>query len=399
MGEAAATAVARAVDELRRGRIVRVTGASGALDVLAVELADDATLMRLESPLPFRGGAGGGEVAADTNRLPHPPTPSPKGEGGQRPGMIVSHRRAAVLHLVNQRPAAGGGVVWIERPAWLDLAASVATVDPAMDLAVPLKGPFRTRDAGPLAEAAAAGVRLAKLGGVLPAVFAVAVSGKRDAGVNETVISPLTVPAADVLAYARADRLRIVTRARLPLDGAPDTEVVAFRPAEGGPEHLALLIGPHATAAPALTRLHSACLTGDVLGSLKCDCGPQLRAAIAAIRDAGGGILLYLQQEGRGIGLINKLRAYALQDQGFDTVDANLRLGFEPDERDFAVAATMLRLLGVGAVRLLTNNPDKVAALAAHGIAVAERVGHAMPPNPHNAQYLATKRDRSGHYL
>ncbi len=354
---AAATAVLRAVDELRRGQVVRVRGLGGDLDVLAVELADEATLARLEAT--------------------------------ERAGLVVTPRRAAILHLVNQLPAAGGEVVWIERPPWLDLPASIATADPALDLAMPLKGPFRTRNAGPAAEAAAAGIRLAKLGGVLPAVFAV------PAGDGEA----LAVAAADVLAYARADRLRIVTRARLPLADAPDTEVVAFRPAEGGPEHLALLIGRQSTRPPVLTRLHSACLTGDVLGSLKCDCGPQLRAGLAAIAAAGGGILLYLQQEGRGIGLINKLRAYALQDQGFDTVDANLRLGFEPDERDFAIAATMLRLLGVDAVRLLTNNPDKVASLAAHGIAVVERVGHAMPPNPHNADYLATKRDRSGHYL
>ncbi len=351
-----ATSVARAVDELRRGQIVRVTGPGGDLDVLAVELADDATLATLETV--------------------------------ERAGLILTHRRAAVLHLVNQPAAAGAGAVWVERPAWLDLAASVATADPGDDLRLPFKGPFRTVDAGTRGEAAAAGVRLAKLGGLLPAVFAV--PSRSDA---------LTVPAAAVLAYARADRLRIVTRARLPLDGAPDTEVVAFRPAEGGPEHLALVIGARGTKTPVLTRLHSACLTGDVLGSLKCDCGPQLRAGIAAIAAAGGGILLYLQQEGRGIGLINKLRAYALQDQGFDTVDANLRLGFEPDERDFAVASTMLRLLGVGSVRLLTNNPDKVASLERHGITVVDRVAHAMPPNPHNADYLNTKRDRSGHYL
>ncbi len=367
----AATTVVRAVDELRRGQIVRVVDPGGVLDVLAVELADEATLARLEA-------AG-------------------------RAGLVLTPRRAAILHLVNQRPAAGGEVVWVERPPWLDLAASVATADPALDLKTPLKGPFRTRDAGPAALAAAAGIRLAKLGGVLPAVLAVPAGegGNGGAGGNGTAAgnAALAVAAADVLAYARADRLRIVTRARLPLADAPTTEVVAFRPAEGGPEHLALLIGHQATRPPVLTRLHSACLTGDVLGSLKCDCGPQLRAGIAAIAAAGGGILLYLQQEGRGIGLINKLRAYALQDQGFDTVDANLRLGFEPDERDFAVAATMLRLLGVGAVRLLTNNPDKVASLAAHGIDVVERVGHAMPPNPHNAAYLATKRDRSGHYL
>lgn len=354
---ASGTDVARAVDELRRGQPVRVTSPGGDLDVLAVELADDASLAALE-----RGG---------------------------RSGLILTPRRAAILHLVNQRAAAGGDIVWVERPAWLDLAATVATADPVSDLASPFKGPFRTVDPGGLTAAAAAAVRLAKLGGLLPAVL----------GVVATTGDLLEVEAAAVSAYARADRLRIVTRARLPLDGAPDTEVVAFRPSEGGPEHLALLIGHAATAPPVLTRLHSACLTGDVLGSLKCDCGPQLRAGIAAIEAAGGGILLYLQQEGRGIGLINKLRAYALQDQGFDTIDANLRLGFEPDERDFAVASTMLRLLGVDRVRLLTNNPDKVAAMTAHGIAVTERIAHSMPANPHNAHYLGTKRDRSGHYL
>ena len=148
-----------------------------------------------------------------------------------------------------------------------------------------------------------------------------------------------------------------------------------------------------------LVRLHSECLTGDVLGSLKCDCGPQLDAAIAAIKASGWGILLYLRQEGRGIGLVNKLRAYALQDQGFDTVDANTRLGFAIDARDFGVAARMLKLLGQERVRLLTNNPAKVAGLEAAGVAVAERVPHSLPPNPHNERYLATKRDRTGHQL
>ena len=147
-------------------------------------------------------------------------------------------------------------------------------------------------------------------------------------------------------------------------------------------------------------RVHSECLTGDVLGSLKCDCGPQLDAALAAIAASGWGILLYLRQEGRGIGLVNKLRAYALQDQGFDTVDANLRLGFADDERDFAVAARMLaKLLGAARIRLLTNNPRKVAALEAAGIEVVERVPLRAGEGPHNQAYLATKRDRSGHQL
>jgi GTP cyclohydrolase II len=145
-----------------------------------------------------------------------------------------------------------------------------------------------------------------------------------------------------------------------------------------------------------LVRQHSDCLTGDVFGSLKCDCGPQLRAALRLMEADGGGILLYLRQEGRGIGLANKIRAYALQDRGLDTVEANQRLGFADDERDYALAAAMLRALGVTSVRLLTNNPAKLAGLQAQGIA-AERVPHRLPANPHNAHYLAVKRAKSGH--
>jgi GTP cyclohydrolase II len=159
-----------------------------------------------------------------------------------------------------------------------------------------------------------------------------------------------------------------------------------------------LLIG-EPSGEPPLVRLHSECLTGDALGSLKCDCGPQLDDALAAIATSGWGILLYLRQDGRGIGLVNKLRAYSLQDQGFDTVDANLRLGFGDDERDFAVAARMLERLKQVEVRLLTNNPRKVEGLEAEGIRVAERVPHRSGSNPHNQAYLETKRRRSGHQL
>lgn len=350
--------VARAIDELRRGAPVIVESDGGALAILAVELADEASLAALEA------------------------------DG--RAGLIVAHPRAALLNITNQRAAAASDAVWIERAAWMDLPASVATADPVRDLATPFKGPFTSLDPGPLASAANAAVRLAKLGGLLPAVFAVPLLTNDDV---------MVVAATAILSHDPAATLRLVTRAALPLEFAENTQVAAFRAADGGPEHLALLIGDPRLSEPVLTRLHSACLTGDVLGSLKCDCGPQLRGAVASIAAAGGGILLYLQQEGRGIGLINKLRAYALQDQGFDTVDANLRLGFGADERDFALAAAMLRLLGVGAVRLLTNNPDKVAGLEAGGIAVTERVAHAMPANPHNAHYLDTKRARQGHLL
>uniref|UniRef100_UPI002FCC2F10 GTP cyclohydrolase II n=1 Tax=Sphingomonas sp. TaxID=28214 RepID=UPI002FCC2F10 len=195
--------------------------------------------------------------------------------------------------------------------------------------------------------------------------------------------------------------LVIASRAKLPAAAAEKAEIVAFRTEADATEHVALLIGePGAEGGePPLVRVHSECLTGDVLGSLKCDCGPQLQEALAAIARSGWGILLYLRQEGRGIGLINKLRAYALQDQGFDTVDANLRLGFADDERSFAVAARMLELLAQPHVRLLTNNPRKVAALEAAGIKVVAQVPLKTTTNPHNQAYLDTKKKRSGHQL
>jgi GTP cyclohydrolase II len=208
----------------------------------------------------------------------------------------------------------------------------------------------------------------------------------------------VALAAEDIAAHEDPARLAIAARARLPLEGAEDAEIVAFRTPEAPGEHVALLFGqPDGT--PPLVRLHSECLTGDAFSSLKCDCGPQLRAAIDRIEASGWGILLYLRQEGRGIGLVNKLRAYALQDQGFDTVDANTRLGFAIDARDFGVAARMLQLLGQNRVRLLTNNPAKVAGLEAYGVQVVERVAHHLPSNPHNERYLATKRDRTGHQL
>jgi GTP cyclohydrolase II len=175
----------------------------------------------------------------------------------------------------------------------------------------------------------------------------------------------------------------------------PETQIAVFRAADGE-EHVALIVGAFG-GKPPLVRLHSECLTGDVFGSLKCDCGPQLQAALRLIATAGGGVLLYLRQEGRGIGIGNKVRAYALQDRGFDTVDANLRLGFADDERDYEEAAAILRELGISEVRLLTNNPSKVEGLEKAGIRVGERVGHHMPANPHNADYLAAKREKSGH--
>jgi GTP cyclohydrolase II len=233
------------------------------------------------------------------------------------------------------------------------------------------------------AEAAAAALKLARLAGLLPALWLVDAADSY-AGAS---VEQITCAAPEV---------DLVARARLPLEGTPETQIVAFRGRDDGQEHVALLIGAFA-GKPPLVRLHSECLTGDVFGSLKCDCGPQLQAALGIIAAEGGGVLLYLRQEGRGIGLANKLRAYALQDRGLDTVDANRRLGFADDERDYGHSAAMLRALGIDRVRLLTNNPSKVEGLEKAGIDVIERVAHHMPSNPHNADYLAAKRSKSGH--
>ena len=302
--------------------------------------------------------------------------------------LLLTCERAAALKLGNQLAAATelarGRAVALAGP--LTAAAARDIADPTRDLAEPLKGPFRTVPVEHPAQAAAA-LRLAKIAGLLPAVFADTPDPDPDPAVAITV--------EDVLAFDRAPTLRIVGRARLPVQEGPG-ELIAFRSDGGGPEHLALLLGTPDLNAPVLTRLHSSCLTGDILGSRRCDCGPQLHAAMARLAIEGG-VLLYLQQEGRGIGLVNKLRAYELQDQGFDTLDANERLGFAPDERDFRLAAAMLRALGAGAVRLLTNNPVKVAALEAAGVPVVERVPLAVGQGADNAAYLATKRERAGH--
>ncbi|MBY8829067.1 GTP cyclohydrolase II [Hephaestia mangrovi] len=348
-------AAARAIDALRRGWPVAIADGDVRLALLAIETADAERLAAFD----------------------------PAGEAA----VLLSAGRAETLKLANQREAATPDApVTIARAPWLDMAAATALADPQLDLATPLKGPYRAV-ATPAPDLAATALRFARIAGILPAFF---VLPGRDADIRVTP--------DDIAAHEDAARLTIAARARLPVAGAEDSEIVAFRTPEMPGEHVALLIG-QPNGGPPLVRLHSECLTGDVLGSLKCDCGPQLHAAIHEIEESGWGILLYLRQEGRGIGLINKLRAYALQDQGFDTVDANTRLGFAIDARDFAVAARMLQLLGQDRIRLLTNNPAKVAGLEAAGITVVERVAHKLPPNPHNERYLATKRDRTGHQL
>jgi len=244
-----------------------------------------------------------------------------------------------------------------------------------------------------------AALALAKLAQLLPAVLAAPV--RAEAAQTAEALDVLGVAAADILAYphAMALGLRRVAEADVPLEDAAQARIVAFRAPDAGIEHLAIVVGqPEQTEAP-LVRLHSECFTGDLLGSLRCDCGAQLRGAIARMAADGCGVLLYLAQEGRGIGLMNKLRAYAMQDRGLDTLDANRALGWGADERNFLLAATMLRELGLPRIRLLTNNPDKIAALTACGVDVIQREAHEFAPNGVNDHYLATKAKRFGHLL
>jgi len=335
-----------AIAALRGGRAVRV----GELVILSVETASDAMLALADS------------------------------EG--KAAVLVSGQRAAALGLGNQREAAGSGPIRIARCNWLDREQVRAIADPGRDMDRFVPGPLIVEAVGDEAVAKAA-LRLARLAGLLPALWLL----------GDTDLFAAEVMPDDIFRPAVAE---IAARARLPVEGIGEAQMVAFREPATGAEHVALLIGAPG-GEPPLVRLHSECLTGDVFGSLKCDCGPQLKEALRLIVESGGGILLYLRQEGRGIGLANKIRAYALQDRGLDTVDANRRLGFADDERDYATAAAMLRALGADAVRLLTNNPAKVAGLEAEGIAVVERVAHHLPVNPHNADYIETKRRRSGH--
>jgi GTP cyclohydrolase II len=300
-----------------------------------------------------------------------------------RAKLLLSGPRAAALGLGNELDAADPAVpVVLERCAWLDQDEAMALSDPGRDLDRAPIGPL-VPVAADDAELLGGALELSRLAGLLPALWLLAPETDVTASISLSDID-------------RPVRAIIVARAKLPLDDLPPSQMVSFRDPASGEDHVALVIGAFG-GEPPLVRLHSECLTGDVFGSLKCDCGPQLKQALRLIGDAGGGILLYLRQEGRGIGLANKLRAYQLQDRGLDTVDANRRLGFADDERDYRMAAAMLRALGVDRVRLLTNNPGKVAGLDREGIAVSERVAHHMPTNPHNADYIATKQSRSGH--
>lgn len=357
-------AIERAAADLRRGGCVIIKSDSASVMVTSAELITENRLERfkkLSNDLPLIG---------------------------------LTYNRANILKISPR----SGDVALVELSDHINSGVIASMADPADDLINMMQGPFQVSSISPTSVHDAS-IKLCKIAKLLPAAVFVNVTDRSHDWISNHQI--MSVTADDVLTHELNDAksLNIITSAKVPLEGAEDATMVAFRPDDGGTEHFAIIIGDPPRNKPALTRIHSECFTGDLLGSLKCDCGEQLRGAINFMNEHGGGILLYLAQEGRGIGLINKLRAYHLQDQGFDTVDANERLGFLADERIFEPAAEMLKKMNYSSVKLLTNNPEKVEGLEKCGIKVSERVEHKFPSNNHNEFYLKTKKKRSGHLL
>jgi GTP cyclohydrolase II len=353
--------LARARADLRMGVPVVLWGEGAAALVLAAETLDAQRL-------------------ADLRAL-----------GGQ-PTLAITARRAETL----KTAAYDGDLARIALPPDVTMAWVLGVADPADDLRSPMKGPLRAQRTGP-AHLHRMALDLAKSARLLPAALLLDLpDAPQFAAANQLTLINATL-AAPLL--AASPHPHPVVSARLPVAASESGRLHIYRPSDGGEEHYAFEIGKPPRDKPVLARLHSACFTGDVMGSLKCDCGPQLRGALAQMGEEGAGILLYLNQEGRGIGLANKMRAYSLQDQGFDTVEANHRLGFEDDERDFSLGAQILKSMGFASVRLLTNNPRKIAMMTRAGITVTERVPLKVGETEHNRAYLATKARKSGHLL
>jgi GTP cyclohydrolase II len=371
----------RSLFDLRRGRPLHVTTGSGLADDGAILLATvegltSGTLEQLRGP-------------------------------DQSLRLAVTHHRA---HAMGLTPAPPAGQV-------LDRATGQHTGDVSLGLGGETSpdqiwrmssgmGP-QASDAVDLRAASAseiAGLTLARLGQLLPAVVSVPVDGAKAQALGKPLASGaiLTVTTGQIAALAGNVQVEVthVSDGPVPLEEAEDARFVCFREANGILEHVAILIGAREHwPDPVPVRLHSACLTGDLFGSLRCDCGQQLRGSLRVFGARGGGVLLYLAQEGRSIGLGNKLRAYTLQQEGLDTVDADCTLGFGADERRYDAAVEMLRLLQIERIQLLTNNPEKVRALEAGGITVVDRQPLYGTLNRHNLPYVKAKVDRAGHWL
>lgn len=346
--------VSRGLAEFRAGRPVVFNGGSETLLCLPVEALDKERLAA------FRG------LCAPV-----------------LPRLVLTARRARVLGIDSNEPVA------IELPPDMDAGTVLKLVTEAK--------PGLELLPEPAGSAAAAAIDLVKLAQILPAVLVADTTTDISAAFSPRIIS---VKADAVVRFrARSSQtLAIAGEAQVPLDTGVRTRFVVFRDAFGD-DPVAVIVGTPDLSQPVPVRIHSACLTGDVFGSRRCDCGDQLRLALARLQEIGGGIVLYLSQEGRGVGLANKMRAYQLQDGGLDTVDANTTLGFDDDERDYGVAARMLQMLGCTRVVMLTNNPAKLEGIAKAGIEIAGRIPIETPVNADNHRYLAAKASRAGHQL
>lgn len=346
--------VERAIVELRRGRVVDVLDNNGVTSVAAVERLAVSTQTELH----------GNKDWLD---------------------LILTEERAKAMDLEGHMD---GTLVRLPNDTPFDDVLELAGV-----VANSNSGSLETARISPGNARIAAALALARFAQLVPALVLLR-SGQSASG-----LEPLRVGIDDVAGYrsARIRGVQQVSRARVPLAASEVCEFIVYRELYYDAEHVAIIIGAPDTSKPIPVRLHSACLTGDLLASLRCDCGDQLRGAVERIAEAGGGVILYLAQEGRGIGLANKLRAYALQEQGLDTLQADRHLGFRADERDYTVACEILNDMGFERVILLTNNPDKLASLDACAIEVVGRLPLSSPINSHNARYLRTKREHAGH--
>jgi GTP cyclohydrolase II len=353
-GKPEQVAVERVVAEFRSGRPVVITSPAGPLAAMPVDgLTDDS----LGS---FRA------ICAP-----------------ERPHLVITNRRARALGIDSKGPV-GLAIGDLHKAAAIFALASDTQVNRHLDVV-------------PVGERDGAAIELAKLAHRLPALL---VADAEGAGIS-ACSPPLMSVAAAAIRQFRAEAVASLTLAaetNIPLNGGIQARFVIFRDGLGG-SPTAVIVGQPNFAEPVAVRLHSACLTGDVFGSRRCDCGDQLRLALSQLQQHGGGVILYLEQEGRGLGLANKIRTYQLQDQGLDTVDANTVLGFDDDERDYGVAVRMLQMIGCTRVRLLTNNPAKLDGLALAGIDVSGRVPLHGPINPDNRRYLTAKATRAGHQL
>jgi GTP cyclohydrolase II len=345
-------AVDRAISELRAGRPLLLGGEGESALVVSAELLDSALVGDLD------------QFAAGKARLVLPPA------------------RLRRLGAADRKTA---GIVAMPSIAMGRLENLVFKVDARLD--------------APVAQASAldvAALELASLALIIPALLIIPADPAELAG--EPLVN-VSVDAIRRYRKAQVETLHIVGRAPVPLEGAPRTEFVVFRGGEGLRDQVAIVVGELDFDAPVHVRLHSACLTGDLFGSLKCDCGDQLRDTVRWMAENEGGILLYLDQEGRGNGLSNKMRAYRLQSEGWDTYDADEVLGFDLDQRRFDFAAEMLKQLGVQRVVAMTNNPIKIGAIKEAGLEVQASRRVLGRPNTHNVRYLASKRDKAGHYI